>query len=345
MFNPPESAVKEGITKPRTFKDLRLAKAYSEEECRKIDEWRDGVITTGQLTINNNLAQVAGHYMSTSHFKSLSENTKKSYRQLFNKINSTPVPPNHTLGRSTLKKITPALCQSVYEKWVESSTANGAALVRGFSVLMSYCMSLDLVQRNPMTKVKKVTHTPESTTWTKEQVQTFLDVAFQDFKWRNVGLLVYMAYSWCQRPVDIRMLRWDNIDFTEKTVTIIQSKRGAVVTLPIHDKLLSLLRQQKEDFCFQEYVCPYQGQDKVWKPMSGAFMQDRINEVLVKAGLPESLCAGRLRTTGIQELVDADVDSTAIMSVTGHKNLTSLSSYVKPKLSAAKMALEKRGDF
>ncbi len=108
-----------------------------------------------------------------------------------------------------------------------------------------------------MANVKALHHEPETTIWTRDQVVKFLDVAFNDFKYRSVGLLVLLCSEWGQRPVDIANLKWDNLDLTNDTASFKQQKRGAKVELPIDSTIKQILLQQKESFDFQPYVLPY----------------------------------------------------------------------------------------
>jgi integrase len=197
-----------------------------------------------------------------------------------------------------------------------------------------------------MSRVKKQSHEPKSIIWTKEQVKKFIDVAFSKFKYRNVGLIALMCYEWAQRPIDIRNLKWSNIDFENKKVTIRQTKRGATVQLPLEEPLFSLLKDQKELWDFQEYVLPYlRLSDNAYRPLNTSAMSTLVKEVKEIAGLPKELALGHLRKTAINEMVEASIDSTSIMQVTGHRNIESLSPYIKHTYSGAKSALAARSAY
>ena len=99
-----------------------------------------------------------------------------------------------------------------------------------------------MLRSNPFTLVRKLSPVARNTVWTQDQVRQFLDVAYGDFVYRNVGLIVQMAYEWCQRVGDMRMLTWDSIDFNTRRLRLLQSKRGAEVQLPISDALLICLQ-------------------------------------------------------------------------------------------------------
>ena len=208
---------------------------------------------------------------------------------------------------------------------------------------MNYCRSLNVVNNNPVTHVNKRTHETRSTTWTNEHVERFCDVAFSEFKFRNIGLCVLMAYEWAQRPIDIYTLKWDNIHFDIDMVKIRQSKRGATVELPLEEPLTSMLLDQKNDWDFQEYVVPFQRpSDGAYRPFNHSSAGILVRQIKELSGLPPELRVGDLRKTAINQMIDSEIDHLAIMSVTGHKNVASLNPYVKHNLKAAKSALSRR---
>ena len=171
----------------------------------------------------------------------------------------------------------------------------------------------------------------------------FLDAAFSKFEWRNIGLIVLMCYEWGQRPVDIRNLKWDDVDLEQEKVTITQTKRGATVELPIPDNLMDMLTEQKEDWDFQPYVVPHlRPQDSAYRPLTVSQMTALLGEVKASVGLPEELRVGDLRKTAIVQMIESGVDHLAIQSVSGHKNVSSLNPYNKFSIKTAKSALERR---
>jgi integrase len=152
-----------------------------------------------------------------------------------------------------------------------------------------------------------------------------------------------MAYEWCQRLGDMRLLTWDAIDFEARTVYIEQSKRKAEVHLPIEDDLFDMLIQQEEDFGFQKYVAPRpKPREGVYIPYSMTKLPLHGRKLMDQAGLPRELRLSDLRRTGTTEMVEAGVGMAQIMSVTGHANPSSVKPYLKNTLSSANNALTAR---
>jgi len=247
------------------------------------------------------------------------------------------------LGNYTVRSIKARHTNLAYEKWLVSGvrTANYRKAV--LSTAWKYSMRLDVMDNDPVRLIKTKSTKPRKVKWTRDQVVSFLDTAYGNFKWRSIGLIVHMAYEWAQRVGDMRTLTWDNINFSAQRVDLTQSKRGADVHLPIPDDLLSMLRQQSQDFGFQDYVAPKT------TPVAGAYVpyaidhiDDAINEVKEAARLPKKLTAMDLRRTAITEMVEAGVETLELMQVTGHVNPESVKPYLVNTFSGASNALNKR---
>jgi len=343
VFKPPQDASSAGVVKAQTFRDGRTAKVEVPKLIDKVDAFRRGELVAGNIGTTSNLSQIVGHYLKTKHFNSLSRNTQNNYMFNLKSICRTEV-YGKSLGTFKVTHLSVPVCTAMYDTWEEDvSTDSANQYSRVFSMLMNYCASLRIVNDNPMKHVKKRTHETRSIIWTDEEVERFCDVAFSDFKYRNIGLAVLMAYEWGQRPIDIYNLKWSSVLFDLDMVKIRQSKRGARVELPLEEPLTSLLKEQQKDWDFQEYVIPLERpSDGAYRPFSHATSGPLFREVKALAGLPDELRVGDLRKTAINQMIGSDVAHLAIMSVTGHKNVASLNPYVKHNLDTAKAAQKKR---
>ena len=274
------------------------------------------------------LKDAMNKYFRTRQFSSLSRSSQLNYEYALASICRMSV-MGKTLGNVNIKKLNAAMCLEIYDTVeLETSTANANHIARVFSVLMNFLISIDEIPNNPMARVKKRSSEPRSVIWTHDQVMTFLDAAFGNFEWRNIGLIVLMCYEW---------------DLEQAKVTITQSKRGATVELPIPDNLLEMLTEQKRDWDFQEYVVPHhRPQDSAYRPLTVSQMTSLLGEVKATVGLPDDLRVGDLRKTAIVQMIESGVDHLAIQSVSGHKSVSSLNPYNKFSLKTAQSALERR---
>ena len=97
--------------------------------------------------------------MNTDQFNSLSSNSRRTYEYILNSICKTKL-FSRDLGDITLKYLTPAHCSTLYALWVRGvSIDNANQKARVFSMLMNYCISIGLVEFNPMSRIKKRKHT------------------------------------------------------------------------------------------------------------------------------------------------------------------------------------------
>ena len=292
------------------------------------------------------LKDLAEYYLHSPQFLALRHETQKSYEYRIGRALNTLVTPKRTLGNLKLDKLGVSDCKIAYQQWVKHGirTANLTSTI--LSVLFNMAEELELIVRNPMRSVKKMQGKPRKVMWTVDQVRLFTDTAFSKYEWRSIGLIVYMAYAFAQRIGDMRSLKWDNIDFEEHRLDLEQSKKRAEVHLPIHIHLYRMLERQYKDFGFQEYVAPHP------YPRSGSYriytdtdISRMVNRVKEEAELPKELTAMDMRRTAITEMVEAGVDTTQIMSVSGHNSPNSMKPYIKHTYNSAANALEKRGEY
>lgn len=292
------------------------------------------------------LDNLADYYLSSPQFLALRHPTQKSYEYRIGRALATPVTPSRKIGELKLGNLGVADCKVVYQQWVKQGirTANLTATI--LSVLFNMAEELELISRNPMRSVKKMQSSPRKVMWTTNQVRLFLDTAYGEYKWRSIGLIVHMAYEFAQRVGDMRSLRWDNINFDERRLDLEQSKKRAEVHLPIEENLFKMLQKQHEEFSFQEYVAPHpyarSGSYRVYQDTD---ISPMVNAVKKEANLPSELTAMDMRRTAITEMVEAGVDTTQIMAVSGHNSPNSMRPYIKHTFNSAVNALGKRGVY
>ena len=288
------------------------------------------------------LSAIVEYYLNSDNFLRLSAKSQRDYDIHLSAVLKTNV-EGRLLGNYTVRSIKARHTNLAYSKWLKAGirTANYRKAV--LSTAWKYCMRLDIMDNDPVRLIKTQSTAPRKVTWTREQVVLFLDTAYGNFKWRSIGLIVHMSYEWAQRVGDMRMLTWNHINFDAKRVDLTQSKRGADVHLPIPSDLLTMLKQQSQDFGFQDYVAPKT------KPVAGAYVpypidhiDTAINEVKQEAGLPKEITAMDLRRTAITEMVEGDADLAQIMQVSGHRNPESVKPYLVNTFSGASNALNKR---
>ena len=297
-----------------------------------------------QVKSTSTFAQACNAYRGSSSYCSLKYKSQKDYANNLTRACATKVSGNLMLGNIKLKDVRYKHLTVAYDDWlVNSGTRAANHIATCVSIVLNYSIRYEAIQHNPMSLVKKSQPKQRKVKWQPDQVKLFLDTAYSDFKWRSIGLIFHMSYELAQRVGDMRLLKWESLDLDKKRMDYEQSKRGADVHLPIGDSLVKMLKVQKEDFDFQEYVAPRT------KPITGTYspytideIHILINEVKDEANLPQELQARDLRRTAITEMVEAGVDLVGIMQVSGHQSPQSVKPYLVNTFSGATNALERR---
>jgi len=292
---------------------------------------------------NKRLSSLIDEYYLSFDFKSLRDETKVQYQYFLGVVLDTKIGDAQKLGSINFSDITTKMAKVSYEQWCERGIHLANHVMSVARVVYNYGIHMEHCTINPFSSIKRRTPIARKVVWSRDDVKAYLDVAYSDFYTRSLGLIVHMAYEWCQRLGDMRVIKWSNLDLVEKKMHIQQSKRRAEVFLPIEDGLCKMLVQQEQDFGFQEYVAPRP------RPRRGIHLPYTITKLPVEgrkimdsAGLSKELRLSDLRRTGTTEMVDAGVSMGNIMSVTGHTNPQSVKPYMKNTFASANLALNTR---
>ena len=290
------------------------------------------------------LTDLSQEYFISNDYSILAHKTKQDYEYYIRVLLGTKV-EGKCLAQMNMIYMTGAKARKAYETWLQRGVVMANHICAVSRKMYSFGMEMGYAETNPFATFKRKQVKPRNVVWSRDQIKKYLDFCYSDFQYRNLGLISQMAYEWCQRVGDMRMLEFSSIDFDKKVLNLEQSKRGATVHLPIEDELFDMLVQQKEDFGFQDYVAPY------FKPRNGVYSPYQLNrlsrharEAITLAGLPNTLRIADLRRTGTTEMVEAGVSMGQIMSVTGHANPSSVKPYMKNTYTSGETALPARSN-
>ena len=290
------------------------------------------------------LTDVVSYYLNGQRFLNLSARSQIEYESNLEKVCATKLEDGKTLGSMKVRYIRLRHLTDAYEQWLQSGVRTANARVSYLSAAWNYAMQKEIVSHNPISLLDRKSTKPRKVKWERDQVKLFLSTAYGDFKWRSIGLIVHMAYEWGQRVGDMRLLKWDSLDLDAQRLDLTQSKRNADVHLPISNGLTSMLKQQRQDFGFQQYVAPrVKARAGTFAPYAIEEVSELINAIKAEAGLPDHLTAMDLRRTAITEMLENGVDLAGIMQVSGHRNPSSVKPYMVNTFSGASRALAARG--
>ena len=288
------------------------------------------------------LKQVAKEYYSSHDYKNLRDETKAHYQYCLTNALATSV-DGVVIGEVDVTKMSTKQAKLSYDLWCDRGISTANHIMAVTRILLNYAVRMEHCNINPFATERRRDTQPRKVVWTEGGMPKLLDAAYSIFSTRNIVLIAHMAYEWCQRVGDMRLLTWDAIDFETRRVLIQQSKRNAQVELPIDDDLYDMLIQQEQDFGFQPYIAPrptaYRG---VYEPYTIYKLPLHARRLMDEAGLSKDLRLSDLRRTGVTEMVDAEVGIGQIMSVTGHANPQSVKPYLKNTYASANNALTAR---
>jgi integrase len=284
-------------------------------------------------------------YKQNISYASLNPKTRKDYDYYIKCwLDSKAAPMAKPLHSAKLEDLTTPTCQRIYEEAAERSVSLANHSLSVYRLLFNYAIRHGFTQHNPFSKVLKRADKARKVVWTRADIKMFLDTAYSQFKWRNIGLIIHMAYATAQRLGDLRMLTWDNYDLDTGILTLEQSKRRARVSIPVPEDLQKLLLQQHAEYGWQQYIMPSSRPDR--KGGLAAYTPVRLAilgaDIMKAAKLPEGLRMSDMRRTVISELLDIGVPLTNILSMSGHATPQSLTPYLVHSLKSATLAQSMR---
>ena len=342
-YNPPRDAVDAGVVERKYFDNLDEPNAYATMCNASIKEWRVDRKHLKALSTNSTVGDLILSYKTSLSYKNLNERTREHYNYYVkcwqdSRIGGVP------LMKAKLSAIMTPMCQRLYDEHTNNSVSLANHSLAVFRLVFNYGIRQGFITTNPFAHVKTIRTKPRKVTWEREQVRAFLNTAYSRWEWRNVGLIVHMAYEWGQRLGDMRMLKWSTYDIGTGVLSLTQSKRRAKVTLPTSEGLQQVLRQQHNDFGSQEYVAPSPRKlNKKRVPYSIDIINNIGRDIMNAAGLPETLWLMDLRRTAITEMVENGVPVTSVMAISGHATPQSLTPYIRHTLKGATVAQQMRG--
>ena len=340
--SPPEQAVKAGIVKRKQFDNYYEAYIYASDVFVAVEQWRADKKLIKQLTEKSSIGDVLVAYYASLDFTSLAELTKLTYKTDFKGWLDKRI-GGVVFSNARVNSLDVPTCQRFYETRAAVNVSAANSSLRAYRLLFNWAIRMGYTKFNPFSHVKRHRVPKRKTMWERRYVRAFLNTAFSEWKWRNVGIIFYCLYEWGQRPRDIINLKWSAINWEERSVTITQSKRKAVVKLPISNGLYSLLKQQHQDFGRQEYVAPRMTRINMkWVPYSPQHVNDIVHAIMEKAKIPEGLQLRDLRRTAITETIEGGADAVTLMQLSGHQSVHSLQPYIVHTLTGSKKAQDIR---
>ena len=195
----------------------------------------------------------------------------------------------------------------------------------------SWCEKIGYVAADPLKHVSRVKEEPRDVrvlsadeeeallTCSPPRTRFFIEIAL------NTGM----------RHREILNLKWSDIDFKNRILSVKKSKTGDNRDIPINSRLYAVLSETQERRV-GDWVISRDGKKMVTAEVG-------FNSAVRRAGIPH-IRIHDLRHTFITNLLHAKVDARTIMEFSGHKTYSMFTKYSHPQSDHKKQAIERLAD-
>ncbi len=155
-------------------------------------------------------------------------------------------------------------------------------------------------------------------------------------------LLIYLLLTTGIRRAELLSLNWDDVDFLKREITIKRGKGGKLRVIPLEDKeLLALLNQKRryDEAKKNDPVFRTKNSTRMTKSSFNLLMR----KIIAHANL-QDVSAHTLRHTFATVLCDRGVSLPTVKLLLGHANIDSTMIYVHPTTDALRAAVKKLQD-
>ena len=196
------------------------------------------------------------------------------------------------------------------------------------------------LKTNPFIYVKQFKEIEnEKMVFTTGEVERLLNVIDIPLIKNFISIGVYTGL----RLGEILNLQWKDIQFSERIIKVLNKeyytiKTGKLRTIPISDKLLTILTNMKaEKECQQD---EYLFQSYNGKPFNKSFITRKFKHFILEAGLPHHLHFHNIRHTFITELLKRGVSIYKVKLLAGHSNIKTTEGYAHMVVDDLRSAVE-----
>lgn len=318
----------------KRFDTREEAVAYSERICKLYEDHKASE-ENDCLVDEDTVWGLVEFYRSTYEYSKLSENSVKFYELMIRtacemRVGSSPAP----FGEMLSCNVTPTHADRIHRQLAQYYSDHRAVhALKVMRKIFYVGKRHGRVQINPFERMGIRGLDDRVVLWEPEQVEKFIAKA-DSMGFPSIGTLALLCYDLCQRPSDMRMLTWGNLE--EGVLRFSQQKTSTNVEIPASERLLERLRAypRQGDHIV---VCETTG-----RPYDRRLYNKRVARIRQAAGLPTDLQLRDLRRTGATEMAEAGCTEDELRSVTGHQSRDVLSIYVRPTVKMAASGINKR---
>lgn len=188
-------------------------------------------------------------------------------------------------------------------------------LIKVVNTLLNFCVKKKYITANPIF-IKKPSipkRVPEC--WTQDQTSKVLKCA-SGLAYQAIFINLYLGL----RPNELASLRWQDIDFKGKLVTVREAKDNQFRRIPLHDQLSTYLQKLSKT---DELILP---------GFNDNFMRDSAEKIRISAGMKHiKRFWYSIRHTFATEYYKQTGDLKGLQEILGHSKIEMTTVYVNPQ--------------
>lgn len=218
-------------------------------------------------------------------------------------------------GEYTLAEITPSLLNQYkrtrYVDGVQPATINRelACMKKAFNLAIK---EWQWCRENPVSRVSMERERNARDRWLTADEEEMLLASCRPWLWD----VVVFALGTGMRMGEILELTWRGVDFGRRTVMVFRSKNGDRRTIPVNEKVLSLLKERAKVRSLQTELVFW---SQTYTPLEGGHLRRSFRLALRKAKI-QDFHFHDLRHTFATRLAQQGVDLYTIQRLLGHKS-------------------------
>jgi integrase len=308
-----------------------IAQAYS--------DYKRGARTDIRIPLDT-VDGLISFYKSTNEYKKLSDNSKRFYGLMVRTASEVRLgQANVTFGEMLARNVSPTHTDKLFETITQAVSEHRAVHVcKVMRKVWFVGKRHGRVQNNPFERMGLKGLEDRTVLWEPAQVDALIAKA-DEMGLRSIGTITLLCYHLCQRPGDMRQLKWK--DFDGRVFSFVQEKTKTRVEIPASPQIIQRLSpyflDNEPDPESYISLCETTG-----KPYDRFLYMKYFSRVRAAAGLPAHLQLRDLRRTGATEMAEAGCTEDELRSVTGHLSRNVLSIYVRPTTKLAASGINKR---
>lgn len=274
-------------------------------------------------------------YKLSDDYAQLRPSTRDGYRKFLRQLANYIGDNGKRFGDLPAARVEPHHVAKIYERLkATGKRASAAAQLRAGGAAFAWArrMREGGVRENPFLKQKLEAAQESGVVWPK-QIQEHFIAAAKQHGFPSLALACRLGVYLCQRPSDLRSLRYDNIT-ADRALKFRQSKTGErtkqVLVLPLTDDIINEIEANRPSKLHAKRAgAQFLIRTREGKPYSARNLADDIADLRKLAGIDDRFIGKDWRHTGLTELGELGLNEIQLMAWSGHTSPGMLRRYVK----------------